>query len=80
MATDEDQWALEQLKWAVQALAAEPESQLRLFPDFVCKPDELVLEFDHWKQATIWRETLGITSGQLESLDAIESGNEQYVA
>ncbi|TLN01262.1 hypothetical protein FDZ73_16585 [bacterium] len=33
------------LKWTIQALALPPEEQLRLFPDFVCKADELALEY-----------------------------------
>ena len=36
----------ERLRWALQALAAEPQAQLALFPDFVVKADELALSFD----------------------------------
>jgi hypothetical protein len=36
---------LEQLKWAVQALAQSPDDQLSLFPSFVCVADELALDF-----------------------------------
>jgi hypothetical protein len=39
---------LDQLRWALQALAAPAERQIELFPSFVCIPDELVLDFDQW--------------------------------
>ena len=34
------------LKWSVLALAQPADVQLSLFPDFVCKGDELALNFD----------------------------------
>ena len=68
---DEDQAVLQQLKWSVQALAATPEVQLKLFPEFVCKPDELVLDFD--QAATVWRESLEITREQLSALESIDA-------
>ncbi len=34
------------LKHSLQALAMPAEVQLTLFPDFVCKADELALDFD----------------------------------
>ncbi len=43
--------ASDQLRWALQALAAPAEQQLQLFPSFVCVPDELALEFDQWLRA-----------------------------
>ena len=42
---------LEQLKWSLQALALPADSQLQQFPDFVVITDELMLEFDNWRQA-----------------------------
>ena len=35
----------EQLKYSIQALACIPEIQLKLFPDFTHKPDELIGDF-----------------------------------
>ena len=35
-----------ELQRAIYALASSPEIQLGLFPDFVCKGDELVLDFE----------------------------------
>lgn len=59
--------------WAVQALACTSDVQLKLFPDFTHKPDELVLDFDNWYQATKWREDVGMTSDKLESLGVLDS-------
>ncbi len=36
------------LKWSIQALAQSAAIQHTLFPDFVCVPDELALEFDEY--------------------------------
>src|SRR5690349_17421841 len=43
---------LERLKHSVQLLASPAEVQLGLVPAFVCKADELALEFDHWWEVT----------------------------
>ena len=40
--------AIDQLRWAVQALALPASEQIRLFPSFVCVADELALDFSHW--------------------------------
>jgi hypothetical protein len=66
--SDEDQAAFLQLQWATQALAADPEAQLGLFPAFVDKPFELVDEFDNWFRATVWRSSLGISPVQEATL------------
>ena len=39
---------MERLKHSLQLLASQPAIQLGLLPDFVCKADELALEFDPW--------------------------------
>ena len=57
---------LEHLKWALQALAAPAEEQIRLFPSFVCIPDELVLDFDCWYQSAKTK-----VSFSLEQQDAL---------
>lgn len=36
----------ERLKWALQALVQPSAVQLQLYPEFVCVPDELALDFD----------------------------------
>lgn len=62
-----------QFIWCIQALACGPADQLSLFPDFVCKADELALDFDHWfgvAQSWFGDE---ITDEQLAALKAIDS-------
>jgi len=39
---------MDQLRWAIQALALPASDQVRLFPSFVCVADELTLDFSHW--------------------------------
>lgn len=65
--------ASNQIMWAVQALACTSEVQLKLFPDFTHKPDELVLDFDNWYQATKWRDDVGMTPEKLRSLEVLDS-------
>lgn len=36
------------MRWALQALAIPAQNQVRLFPDWVEKADELALDLDHW--------------------------------
>lgn len=42
--------ALQRLEWSIRALAQDAGTQMRLFPSFVCVPDELVLEFDEYSR------------------------------
>ena len=39
-----------QFRWSFQALACDADGRLALFPDFVCKLDELALDYGHWSQ------------------------------
>ena len=41
--------ALDQLKWALQALAIPAVDQARLFPEWVVVADELALDIDRWE-------------------------------
>src|ERR1700727_1049497 len=43
----------ERLKHSVQLLASPAAIQLQLLPPFVCKADELALEFDHWQEVVL---------------------------
>ncbi len=45
-----------QLMWATQALALPAAVQLSLFPDFVCKVDELALDFGAWCDSVLSHE------------------------
>lgn len=61
--------ALDQLRGALQALAATAEQQIQLFPWFVCIPDELVLEFDRVLDGAMAEVTF--TSEQQGALDRL---------
>lgn len=61
----------ERLKHSVQLLASPAEVQLRTMPDFVCKADELALDFDLWKDATLSNFRSELTGAQTVSIDAI---------
>jgi len=60
----------ERLKWAVQALALPAASQLQLFPDFVCKADELALDLDQHLRAA---KTTSWTPAQLSGMRALDA-------
>ena len=40
----------DQFLWSLQALACDADTQLSLFPEFVCKADELALDYGHWSE------------------------------
>lgn len=63
---------LERLKHSVQLLASAPEVQLQLLPPFVCKADELALEFDHWWEVTRNRYGADLGPDQQSSLRALD--------
>lgn len=70
---NEDKAALEQLKRAVQALAASAEDQARLFPPLACPACELISDFTGWHHATVWREALAISVEQRKALQLLQS-------
>jgi hypothetical protein len=61
----------ERLKHSIQLLACPPEVQLNLLPSFVCKADELALDFDHWRDVALRNFRSELTVDQLSCLDAI---------
>jgi hypothetical protein len=63
--------ALLQLKWAVQALAADPTDQMQLHPKLACTSCELMNDFDNWYGATRWRPDIGWTETQHSALTSI---------
>jgi hypothetical protein len=63
---------LTQLKWALQALAASPDNQASLFPEFVSVPDELALDFDHWRDVAV-SNSQDLSPRQLHSLAVIDA-------
>ena len=70
---NEDEFSFQNLKWAVQALAANAEDQVHLYPSFTCPACELLSDFDNWCRATVWRESIEITIEQRQALDAIQA-------
>jgi hypothetical protein len=63
----------ERLKHSIQLLASPPEVQLTLLPSFVCKADELALDFNQWCLVALSNFRSEFTPDQLLCLDAIDS-------
>jgi hypothetical protein len=64
----------ERLKHSIQLLACPPETQLTTLPNFVCKADELALDFDHWSEVTLHNFRSELTPSQLSGLGAMARG------
>ncbi len=62
----------ERLKHALQALAMAPDIQIRLFPEFVCKANEMVFEFELWHERLIGKASDALSDSQKSQLIAIE--------
>ena len=63
---------LERLKHSLQLLAAPVEQQLLLLPSYICRADELALEFSHWYEVVLDNYRVEMTGEQLSSLAAID--------
>lgn len=76
MAGDEQSFDLNgiqnQFRWSLQALAADPTVQLSLFPDIVCKTDELALDFDHWSQTYLAHFAAESVPAQIGAIGSID--------
>ena len=59
MRDDIENWdaLLMRLKHSLRALAMPADTQLELFPDFVCKVEELALGFDHCESGPLVRSS-----------------------
>jgi hypothetical protein len=62
----------DQLEWAVLALAQPSEVQLGLFPDFVCKADELALDFEDGLLQLVGHDD-EVTAEQRVALNALDA-------
>ncbi len=62
---------MRRLKHSLQALAMPAEVQLSLYPDFVCKADELALDFDQWKDCVNSNGVGVLTDLQRRALTAL---------
>jgi hypothetical protein len=63
--------SLDQLKWALQALALPYEAQRNLFPSFACIADELALDFDHWRATAMHQHHF--TPDQIAALASLDA-------
>lgn len=72
---DQETWdaVLDRLKESLQALALPADTQLILFPDFVCKADELALDYDHWFRCALSNSDSRLTAEQESHLRAVDS-------
>ena len=75
---------LVRLKHSLQALAMPADTQLELFPDFVCKAEELALDFDHWSGCVLGNDRGELSEEQKSLLgklggtfDLMEGGEKQ---
>ena len=66
-------WIYERLKHSLQAMALPATAQLSYLPDFVVKTDELVLDFDHWRDCAVGNYRVDMTASQVDSLAAVEA-------
>ena len=63
---------LDQFKWALQALAQPAEVQLSHFPNFVCKADELALDFGNCFKWYLGSQTGANLDEKREALESID--------
>jgi hypothetical protein len=61
----------ERLKHSLQLLASPPDVQLRILPPYVCRADELALEFDHWWIVVLDNYKADLSLDQLSALTAL---------
>jgi hypothetical protein len=67
------QWIFDRMKHSLQALSLPASTQNSLFPEFVVRADELVLDFDHWRVCAVGNYRAEMTDAQLDSLAAIDA-------
>ncbi len=60
------------LQHSLQALAVPADVQLGLFPDFVCKVDELALDFDNWRLCVVDNSRVCLTDQQKTLLATLD--------
>jgi len=62
----------ERMKHSIQLLASPSDIQLRLLPPYVCKADELALDFDHWRVVVLDNYERDLNLDQLSALKALQ--------
>ena len=73
-----EQTTINQLKFAIQALSLEAEGQRASFPEFVAVTDELLLEFDHWRNVAVVNYPNYFSAEQLRILNEIDTFIDKY--
>ena len=63
--------AIKCLKYSVQVLASNAQTQLSLYPDFTDKAFEIIDDFDNWYNATKWRDDIGLTTARSYALEKL---------
>ena len=61
----------ERLKYSIQLLACPAEIQLNMLPRFVCKADELALDFDLWCEVVLHNFQSDLSADQISSLENV---------
>jgi hypothetical protein len=62
----------ERLKCSVQLLACPPEIQLEMLPNFVCKADQLALDFDLWREVVLSNFRSELSTDQMSCIENID--------
>lgn len=70
--TDDTAWTIVELRHSLQALAMPADVQLALYPDFVCKGDELAIDFDNFYRAVRGNYPDEFSADQWATLEAID--------
>jgi hypothetical protein len=65
--------AFDRLKWSLQALALPARDQIALFPDFVCRTDELALDFDDARVLVLGGLPGSLTSQERDALNSVDT-------
>lgn len=70
-------WLTKRMMESLQLLACSPEIQLGKFPPFVHAPDEMALDFDHFRSAFVGNFQNELTDEQLSCLELIDRDFDQ---
>ena len=62
----------ERLKHSMQLLACPPAVQLTMLPRFVCKADELALDFDLWREIVLHNFRSELSTDQMSCMEDID--------
>lgn len=63
---------MRRLMQSIQGLAASAEQQLAIYPDFVCRVDELALDYDNWFVAVLSNDGQSLSEAQEQCLRELD--------